>query len=106
MNQSEHVQVENLHPRSESERQKKARRGHGWPGGLEVEARGVELPQETTGETTISNRGGAESGALEADPLLASVVARWATLSPEQRQMVASAIQYHPAATEPTDTPR
>lgn len=58
------------------------------PGGREVEAAGVEVSQDTPGETHVQNVGGAENGAPMTDPLLALIVERWASLSPQQRLAV------------------
>ncbi len=53
-----------------------------------MEAAGVELLQDTPSETPVQNVGGAENGALLSDPLLALIVDRWASLSPQQRLAV------------------
>ncbi len=48
---------------------------------LEVEARGVELSQDTPSEAGIQHPGGAKNGALLSDPLLAFIVKRWPSLT-------------------------
>jgi len=56
-----------------------------------MEAAGVEVPTNTSEKAPFEPQGGAETGALKTDPLLALVVERWSSLSPQQRLAVIEA---------------
>jgi hypothetical protein len=63
-----------------------------------VEAAGIELPTQNTGETSFSHQGGAESGAVEGEmqkyaPDLATVIAAWPHLSETIRISIVAMVQ-------------
>jgi hypothetical protein len=68
----------------------------------QVEAAGVEVPQDTQGETPIQHQGGAENGALPLDAAdLALVIRLLSRLTPDQAQALVTLAQ----ATSSTRSP-
>lgn len=85
------------------------------PGGrsrraITAEGTGVELSQETPGNTGVDAQGGAKSGSLHAqnapdDPDLAELTAAWPSLSAGDREAILAITRRHLAGRSPADPP-